>query len=269
MKNLIFFVLIAFLTFTDKLSFAEEINEDWVKKDSIFINQIKRAYATNPLLVEKFLEPWENSREKLGFGYSMIEHSNGKGYVSINYTLIYKGQKLVSFVLKTSWPHDPRLTKRYSAFFNGLFEIENFEIKDLYFGYEVVSKPIGFKENEFNVSSQIAYFMTPYSGVVYGDSGGIANEVLETRKSFNSIQSSINEEVLFYLLKSINPATRLYAAEFYYLNKERFSEREIIEKLIDENLKELPKITTMSGCIVRMADARKVLKAMIEEYKYQ
>ena len=79
------------------------------------------------------------------------------------YTMIYKEQKLVSFVLKTSWPHDPRLTKRYSAFYKGLFEIENYEIKDLYFGYEDVSKPIGFKENELNVSSQIEYFMTPFS----------------------------------------------------------------------------------------------------------
>ena len=267
MKNLIIIALIFFVICTSKLSNAEEINEDWVKMDSVFINQVKELFATNPLSIEKYLEPWESSREKLGFGYSIIEHSIGKGYVSIFYKLVYKEKKLVSFVLKTHWPSDPRLTKRYLSFYQGLFQIENYEIKDLYYGFKDVSKPIGNGEFDLNISTEIEYFMTPYSGIIYGDYGGIANEILETRKSYNLIKSSLNEDALIYMLKSINPATRLYAAEFYYSKMGNFTKKEFIEKLIESNLRELPKIVTMSGCIVQMVDARKVLKEMIDEYK--
>lgn len=235
--------------------------------DSVFINQVKKSFKTNPISIEKYLEPWENSRVNLGFGYTLIEHSMGKGYVSIFYTLVYKDKKLVSYLLKPQMPTDSRLTKRYLSFYEGMFEIENQQVKKLYFGFKNVSKPLGDIVNEFNVSSQIEYFMTPYSGVIYGDYGGIANEILENRNTFNIVKDSINEDILIFLLKSINPATRLCAAELFYLKKETFNQIDLIEKLIEINYKELPEIETMGGCTIYIDDAKKVLDLMINKNK--
>jgi len=128
-----------------------------------------------------------------------------------------------------------------------------------------VSKPRGNSENLLNVSSQIEYLMTPYSGIVYGDCGGIANEILENRNAFNEVKESITEDVLIYMLKAVNPATRLCAAELFYSKNETFRQKEFIEKLIEINFNELPKIETMSGCTQYIDDARKVLNQMLDK----
>lgn len=267
MRNLRTIAILILLIFLSKFCIAEEIHEDWIKMDSAFIKQVEKSFKLNPLSIEKDLEPWENSRINLGFGYSLIEHSMGKGYVSIFYTLIYKDKKLVSYVLKPQMPNDSRLIQRYLAFYKGLFDIENFRPKNLYFGYMEMSKPLEAFENNLNFTQQFDYFMTPYSGVIYGDYGGIGNEILENREAYNTVKNSINENILFYLLKSINPATRLCAAEFYYSNMETFKQKELIDRLIEKNFKELPKITTMSGCILYFEDAKRVLNLMLSKNK--
>lgn len=246
---------------------GEDINENWVKKDSIFIGQVTRAYNEKPLSIEKYLEPLENVRVNLGFGYSVIEHSMGKGYASVFYTCIYKNRKLISYMLSPQMPSDARLTKRYLSFYGSIFNIENNKPQNLYFNCREVSKPIGNIDNQLKVNSQINYFMSPYSGVVYGDYGGIGNEILENRRVFNSVKNSINEDILIYLLKSINPATRLCAAELFYLNREKFKQVKEIEELIKMNLKELPEVETMNGCIQYPEKAKSVLIRMIRKYK--
>jgi hypothetical protein len=264
MNKLRIITLVTVIIFTSKLCNAEEINEDWIHKDSIFINQVKNSFLTDPLTIEKYLEPWENSRVDLGFGYSLIEHSMGKGYVSIFYTFIYKNKKLISFILRPQMPNNSRLTKRYLSFYKGLFEIEDQQVQNLCFGYKNVAIPLGEPGNDLTVSSQMEYFMTPYSGVIYGDYGGIANEMLENRNLFNTVKDSITEDLLIYLLKSLNPATRMYAAELFYSNEDRFNQKELIERLIELNFKELPEITTMSGCIILVVDSKKILKLMLK-----
>lgn len=267
MKNLRTISLIILLICTFKICKAEEIQEDWIKLDSIFINQLKGSFIVNPLLLEKYLDPLENSRVNLGFGYSLIEHSMGKGYVSIFYTFIYKDKKLISYVLRPQMPKNSKLTNRYLSFYEGLFGIENYSAQNLYYGYKDVSKPLGEIEKEINVSSQVAYFMTPYSGVIYGDYGGIADEILENRNAFNIVKSSITENLMIYLLKSINPATRLCATEIFYSKKESFKQKKLLKKLIEINFKELPKITTMSGCMIYVENAKTVLNQMINKNK--
>ena len=247
---------------------SEEINEDWIKSDSIFISHLKIAYQKNPLSIEKQLEPWEMQRANLGFGYSSIEHSMGKGYVSIFYTLVYKDKKLISYRLEPKMPRNSQLIKRYLSFYEGMFEIKDSKAQVLYFGYKNVSLPLEISKPAIDVSKEIKYFMTPYSGIIYGDYGGIANSILENREAFNLVKDSINENILIYLLKSINPATRMCAAEEYYQNKESYQHKDIIEKLIEINLKELPKIKTMSSCLKYEDNAKDILNRMIGKNKH-
>ncbi|WP_026473533.1 hypothetical protein [Alkaliflexus imshenetskii] len=259
--------LILVLTTTFGLCRAKEIREDWIKIDSIFINLLKKEYLSNPTSIEKYLEPWEKKRENLGYGYSIIDHSMGKGYVSIFYTLIYKDKKLVSFKLTPQMPNDSRLYSRYLSFYEGFFENDNYQPQSLFYGYKVASTPIKNFDRILEISPKMEFFMTPYSGIIYGDYGGIANELLENRELFNSIKSSINDDLIIYLLNSINPATRLYATELFMTQKELFIEKKLIEELIEMNFKELSEINTMSGCIQYSEDARKVIKEMMEKNK--
>ena len=109
--------------------------------------------------------------------------------------------------------------------------------------------------------------MTPFSDVIYGDYGGIANAMLENRRVYNIVKDLINENILICLLHSINPATRLCAAELYFTQKKVYQKKELIEKLIKGNLKELPRIETMSGCSQFSESAQTVLNRMIDKYK--
>lgn len=254
-----------FLLASVSFSQSSEIHEDWIKNDSIFINNLKEKYLANPLSIEKVLKPNKKEFSNLGYGYSLIEESNGKGYVSIFYTLVYKDKKLISYRLKPEMPSNSELISRYLRFYQGMFETSSIAPSILYYNYQQMTLPafnlMATKDN----SSGIQYFMTPYSDIRYGNYGGIASAMLENRKAYNSIKNLIDEDLLILLLHAINPASRLSAAEFYYQNREKFKQHDLIESLIIKNLKELPNIVTMNGCFVITENAKKVLDQMINE----
>ena len=122
MKKLIIIVLFVFSI--NQYGSAESIEKDWIKMDSIFLNQIKKAYGSNKLSIEKLLKPDKKARRNLGYGYSLIESSMGKGYVSIFYILIYKNGKLVSYKLDPQMPTLSELYERYIRFYKGMFVIK-------------------------------------------------------------------------------------------------------------------------------------------------
>jgi hypothetical protein len=231
----------------------------------LFIDQVKQAYKSDPLSIEKSIEPWEHTRVNLGYGYSVIQFSTGKGYVSIFYTCVYKDRRLISYMLNPQMPHDDRLTHRYISFYKELFRIENNRPMDLYFGYEKMTKPFGESENVLKASDELGFLMTPFSGIVYGDFEGFEDQIIENRKAYNKIKESINEKELLYLLRSINPVTRLTAAEHYFKNIYHYSQHSLIERLIEDNYKELPTIQTISVDLVNEEDAKEVLRRMINK----
>jgi hypothetical protein len=265
MGNLRSIVISTLLICISQFCKAQNINEGWVREDSLFIDQVKQAYNSDPLSIEKSIEPWENARVNLGYGYSVIQSSTGKGYVSIFYTCVYKDRKLISYMLDPQMPHDDRLTYRYISFYKVLFKIENNWSMDLYFGYEKMTKPLEESENVLKVSDALGFLMTPFSGIVYGDFEGFDDQIVENRRAYNKVKDSINEKELLYLLRSINPATRLTAAEHYFKNIDNYLQHSLIERLIEDNYKELPAIQTISVDLVNEEDAKEVLRRMINK----
>ncbi len=75
------------------------------------------------------------------------------------------------------------------------------------------------------IQKTLAYYMTPYSGTLYGIRGGEAGQMLENRDQFLDIEKllSADRRIAAYLLRSINPATRLSAAEFILKHKPAFA----------------------------------------------
>src|SRR5665647_670637 len=123
MRHLHLFFFFSFFFLILQKGIAEDIHEDWVKADSIFIKQIVDIKKANPRLINQYLRIVERDRVNLGFGYSLIEGRYGIGYVSIVYSIVYRYQRMLSYKLTPEMPSDSRLIKRYLKFYSGGFKI--------------------------------------------------------------------------------------------------------------------------------------------------
>jgi hypothetical protein len=74
------------------------------------------------------------------------------------------------------------------------------------------------------IRDAFAYYMSPYSGTLYGIRGGDAGQLLENRDHFLGLSGILaaDKQLARYLLRSVNPASRLTAAEFILRHKEDF-----------------------------------------------
>jgi hypothetical protein len=215
------FIIIALLFAIKAQAQIEKIETEWIKSDSIFIGNAISAYRQEPTSLFAFLSDKTNEKTNLGFNYFLIEGSNGKGYVSFFYKFILYKNKVVSYKIDAQMPRDIRLVSVYKKFYSPLFKFEDDRAEALYFGYEGMTEPIE-DVNIYSANKNIQFFMTPYCGVRYGDHGGgpIAN--LSNRQLYNAIKSIITPDICRLLLFSKNPATRLYATEYYYQHKKMF-----------------------------------------------
>jgi hypothetical protein len=68
---------------------------------------------------------------------------------------------------------------------------------------------------------------SPFVGTSYGNFGGYISNKLESRALFDDIPKPISVVELSNLLLSINPATRLMAAEYYFNNFSKLSSNEM------------------------------------------
>jgi hypothetical protein len=262
--------LIFALLLTFSLAYAQEdkIEESWVKEDSVFISSYIKAFKANPLKIESYLQPVKKRRNDLGFGYSSIEGSMGKGYVTVFYHLLYFQDKLVSYRLSPEMPRDSRLTQRYKRLYSALYRFdENNNAQDLYINFKEMAKPLD-SFTRVPSTRALAYLMTPFSGVVYGFRGGEASTILENRAAFNFVKEKLTPEDYLMLLYSKNPATRLTAAEHYYRNPKKFEKYKTkIENRIETIYIKLPETQTMYGCILTTDDSKKLVNFYVKEVK--
>jgi hypothetical protein len=258
-------ILICFLNKAEGQS--EHIEQEWIKQDSVFIENLSKGYRINPINVEPLLSYKGNKGENLGFGYYLQSSSTGKGYVSIFYQFIYYKNKLISYKLDPQMPHDSRLTERYLKFYAKLFKVSKYRTPEpIYYGYDEMIEPL----DNFSTparNSNVLFFMTPYSGTMYGDYGGIASTMLDNRKNYLRIKSLITPEMCELLLYSKNPATRLSAIEYYYQNLNRFVKyKERFENRIKVIFHELPKVTTMSADEEITENAKDLVNHFVEKH---
>lgn len=243
---------------------SEPVQKNWVKQDSIFIQRVIYAYKTNPLSVEPILSYKGNNREKLGFGYYEVKGSTGKGYVSFFYDFIYLQNQLVGFSICAQMPDDIRLRKRYTKYYSPLFTFNRYPISEpIYYGYNDMVKSLNSRSNAI-LDARIAFYMTPFSGTMYGDYGGISMTMLENRTNYLKIKKKINARVCELLLYSKNPATRFTAIEFYYQHSKLFShEREQLEKRIKVIFDEMPQIQTMSADLIITEKSKALVQSFV------
>ena len=111
------------------------------------------------------------------------------------------------------------------------------------------------------VREALAYYMTPYSGTTYGIRGDRGGQILENRDRFLSLADTLvpDKTRALWLLRSLNPASRLTAAEFIIRHKGEFPG---YERLLGTALKQVfanpPRVETMRGEAVVREDSRKL-----------
>jgi hypothetical protein len=258
MKSILVLLFI-FLANTCLAAQEHEVNDQWVQMDVVFIESLKRAYAEHPQTVVEVLQPEKKARSALGFGYSMVHGSAGKGYVATYYSLIYKGDKLVGYELNQQMPDDKRLRARYTELYAGLFEVEGEATKLKYYNYEQMTQPLTEHNRALATSDEFNNYMTPFSGIVYGERGGYANSLIENWKNYLALKPELSPVLYEQLLYSKNPATRLVAVAYFYT---RPALDKAIAQRIEAVLTDLPEVQTMSGCSLHSEPARKLVRPL-------
>lgn len=263
-------VILISLFFAHSVSAAEseKIHEDWVKADEQFINSLRNAYEKHPAGIVPLLNVDKKWLEDLGYGYSLANGSNGKGYVSTSYKIVYKDDKPVAYELNQQMPGDPRLTNRYKAMYAGLFKVKDNKTLKKYYNYEDMTKPLKGCKTQAETTEGVDYYMTPFSGATYGIRGGYANSVIENRRHFLAIKKELTPKLYEHLLCSKNPATRLTAMEHYFDGKEvvKNTPKKILTK-IEEILSVHPKTRTISGCIIHVGKSRSLVEELSKQQK--
>jgi hypothetical protein len=241
---------------------TDSIVEEWVKKDSIFLSKFKKAINENPKDILDILGVNSDKKENLGFGYNYVRASMGKGYASIWYTIVFKENEIVSYELKPDLPNHKSLMKRYLIFYKDIYEIDNERIYNRYYNYEEMHKPLDLSQYSAKMNENLEFLMTPFSGIEYGYSGGIAGALFTNRGLYLNEKGEINPDICKTLMHSKNPAVRLMAIEHYLKNTSEFNNNQPIVDWIETVYNELPTIETMEGCLVMNRNSRD----LVEEY---
>jgi hypothetical protein len=241
---------------------TDSIVEKWVAMDSIFLSKFRETINNDPKDIIDILGVNSHEKENLGFGYSYIKASMGKGYASIWYTVIFKDNEIVSYEFKPDLPNHKPLMKRYLKFYEDIYKIDDERIYNRYYNIEQMQKPLQISEYNAIMNENLQFLTTPFSGIEYGYSGGYAGAIFTNRGLYLSEKGEINNEICKTLLYSKNPATRLMAIEHYIKNKDEFNETKLIENWIETVYSELPTIGTMEGCFGIDRNSRN----LVEEY---
>lgn len=262
----ILFILIFSLSFSIR---SEDIHEDWVQKDVVFINQVKEAYKKGPEALSKIYISHAEITD-LGFGYTLYSGCMGKGYVSTCYEFVKQAinpyqnnisEKVVAYRLQQRMPKHEKLTERYIELYKGLFEVVDNRVLPKLYNYQYMVEPLAGNITDIETSKDFDYLMTPFSGTTYGYSGGYANSLLENRRIYEKLNVAMTEAHYERLLYSKNPATRLMAVEYFYSKNDvpgRIINR--IEVVFDE----VPNIDTLSGCLGSKESSRELVDLYVK-----
>lgn len=251
----------------------------WTRKDSVEAAAFIRSFRQHPEKIDSLVGgPGNMSRgdQDLGFGYRLKEvWVNPAGKLGFSLKILRRSSGPVSFEVKPIQNYSA-LAPRYQAVLRSAFSRAkstgdaNFPVYLPYhWNLAAASSPLPADSLALPESTPIpgvrealSYYMTPYSGTTYGIRGGRGGQILENRDRFMSLGDTLmmDKTRALYLLRSINPASRLTAAEFIIRHKPAFPG---FENLLTTALKKAfanpAKVETMRGERASLEDARKLV----------
>ena len=228
-------------------------NPFWVHLDKKLINGIVKLDKNCPQSIEQYFikQKCKIKKENLGFGWTMWSPEIGGGYISISAKIYYYYDSIVSYTLIPELPTEIGLIKKYLKWYCNCFEYNNAGILPYEYNKEQIFRPLA----EYNgtltphtIPCKILQYMSPKSGTEYAINGNYGAKIPENRKEFAEIKDSLSNDQIVLLMYSINPASRFVAIEYYFKSREQFSDTTTINKWVEKNFTEIPKVEVLMSC---------------------
>jgi hypothetical protein len=244
----------------------------WTAEDSVSAARFMDAFVKSPEKIDSLTSgPGDFGRDHdLGFGYRLREAwVNAAGKLGFAFKIVYEGKKPVSFEAKPVINY-AALRARCRPLLAPVFGQGNGE--DTYvWNLEAAAAPLAADSlgreagppapEAPDMRKALAYYMSPYSGILYGVRGGDNGQLLENRDRFLGLGDflMLDKSRARYLLRSVNPASRLTAAEFIIRHRVDFPDYdELMRTSMAFVFSHPSKAATMRGPNVTEEDARKL-----------
>lgn len=252
-----------FLSFIGCTPIYYIFNKSEVDSNRVAISELSEIFKKRPL---EFLKRVKldtvllaHDIDSLGFGF-VIEKGTYRynNQISFGMQIIRKDDSVYSYSVEPFVGH---------VFLDGVnlykpnYEKAGWRLKDWdtfydrFYNYDFTTLPVTFNSHyKPNIHHIINYLMTPYSGYT------IEYEIksLRLKDIFNSISQSLNQDDIYYLLHSLNPATRAIVIKFVKCSKDTFNDE--INNRIDFLINNSPQVRTHSGCFIEYEDLAKIVK---------
>ncbi len=196
---------------------------------------------------------------ELGNGFVVKKGGKSIGkYCSVSFLGLYKDSLIGGQIVLNI----PDCIKKDSLNFISLFSDSNYKNKFIYeytnsFDLEKMQNKLS------SYSLKFKYLMSPYSEIEYGFYGGYGMDTLVNRAIYESIKDSIDINTCNMMLNSLNPATRIFGAEWYYINQKKYRDT-LLELKIENNFNNNPLIYSYTGDINKKVNARDLLNVFIK-----
>ncbi len=248
----------------------------WDSEDSINSAQFIRDMTQIPQSIDTLVKGCLSREHTLGFGNHLREvWFNPSGKLGFALKIIYSGSHAISFEVKPIMNYG-KLIPQYRQILVPTFTVRKGSVSMLsitpyYWNQSKAAEPLPLDSAGRNtldtglstvVREALAFYMTPYSGILYGIRGGQSHQLLENRDFLISLTELLlaDRRLARYLLRSLNPASRLSAAEFIIRHHEDFPDYQNLLKTTMKTVFMNPShVETLRGTAVKLEDARKLV----------
>lgn len=240
----------------------------WTAQDSLAAARFIDAFVKEPQKIDSLTSgPGDFGRDHdLGFGYRLREAwVDAAGKLGFAFKIVYEGTRPVSFEARPIVNYGEvraRCRPLLVPVFGGNGE-------DTYrWNLEAASAPLtadslaSIPAPPPEARKELAYYMSPYSGILYGVRGGDNGQLLENRDRFLGLAEilMLDKSRARWLLRSLNPASRLTAAEFIVRHRADFPDYDaLLRTELAYVFSHPPKAATLRGPNVVEEDARKLV----------
>jgi hypothetical protein len=249
----------------------------WASRDSLAATRFIEAMLHRPESIDSIASGSLKRDHDLGFGRRLREAwIDPAGALGFSLKIVYAGGRPIGFEALPVMNYG-RLRARYQAVLAPAFKIKGggeaghpLRCEPYRWNLEAVSAPLpadslGLAGDTLPappIRAAFAYYMSPYSGTLYGIRGGQQGQMLENRDRFLDLAGIVaaDKRLVRYLIRSPNPATRLTAAEYILRHKADFPAYDSLERTALRAAFSHPaKAATLRGGKESFEDARKLV----------
>ena len=256
---------------------------DWTPADSLTAARIVAVLAHHPESIDSLTAGSITRDHPLGFGRRLREAwVNPAGKLGFAFKIVYAGTRPLGFEARPVMNYGGLRDRQWPALAPVFArpKRDGANPEPFHWNLAEASAPLPadsllLPEDSLPspaIRQALAYYMSPYSGTLYGLRGGEAGQLLENRDRFLDVGGIIaaDRKLARYLLRSPNPATRLTAVEFIIRNQAGYAD---FDKLQGTAFRAAyanpPKAATLRGSSVSEEDPRKLVAECARQDAYR